>query len=40
VQGYTRSIESAQAILAFLAQHFVINAAIKEQIEALCETSG
>ncbi|MFL5800140.1 MAG: hypothetical protein ACJ8CR_00045 [Roseiflexaceae bacterium] len=36
VQGYERSRESAQAILAFLEQHFDINAYIAQRIRELC----
>jgi hypothetical protein len=35
VQGYERNVESARAILAFLAQHFEVNVAIKKAIEEL-----
>jgi lincosamide nucleotidyltransferase B/F len=35
-QGYERNIESAQAILAFLEQHFEVNPAIRAAILALC----
>ncbi len=35
-QGYDRSIESAQAILAFLDSHFEVNSAIKQAILTLC----
>ena len=38
MQGYTRSIESAQAILEFLERHFDVNASIRNQILELCET--
>jgi hypothetical protein len=37
VQGYNHSVESAQAILAFLDEHFTVNAALKQQILRLCE---
>ncbi len=36
VQGYDRSIESARAILAFLEQHFEVNAAMRDEILRLC----
>ena len=39
IQGYDRTIESAQAILAFLDRHFNVNAAIKAQILVLCKSS-
>jgi hypothetical protein len=35
-QGYDRSVESAQAILAFLEQHVAVNAALKRRILDLC----
>ncbi|MFN8500340.1 hypothetical protein [Kouleothrix sp.] len=35
-QGYERSVESARAILAFLAEHFAVNAALARAIEARC----
>ena len=38
MQGYTRSVESAQAILGFLERHFDVNAAIRNEILELCET--
>ena len=37
VQGYARTPESAQAILAFLDAHFEINATIKARILDLCD---
>jgi hypothetical protein len=37
VQGYTRTIQSARAILAFLEEHFAVDPAIKQRIEALCD---
>jgi hypothetical protein len=37
MQGYERSPESARAILAFLDEHFEVNAAIKQRIVELCE---
>jgi hypothetical protein len=36
LQGYGRTIESAQAILQFLETHFEVNTAIKELIQTLC----
>lgn len=36
-QGYDRSVESAQAILAFLEQHTAVNAALQQRILDLCE---
>lgn len=36
-QGYDCSVESALAILAFLEQHTLVNAAIKQRILDLCE---
>ena len=36
MQGYDRSIESAQAILAYLDAHFEVNAALKARILELC----
>ena len=36
MQGYTRSIESAQAILEFLERNFDVNAAIRNEILKLC----
>ena len=36
IQGYERSIESAQAILAFLEAHFEVNPAMAEAIRRLC----
>jgi lincosamide nucleotidyltransferase B/F len=36
VQGYERSRESALAILAFLEQHFAVNAQIGRRIRELC----
>ncbi len=36
-QGYTRSPESARAILAFLGEHFSVNDAIRARILALCD---
>lgn len=36
MQGYNRNVQSAQAILTFLDQHFEINAAIRDAILALC----
>ena len=38
VQGYERNVESATAILAFLEQHFEVNAAIRAAILELCES--
>ena len=37
IQGYGRNIESAKAILAFLDEHFEVNAAIGDAILARCE---
>lgn len=37
MQGYDRNIQSAKAILAFLEQHFEINAAIREAILGRCD---
>ena len=39
VQGYARNRESALSILAFLEQHFVVNAAMATAIRDLCEDS-
>jgi len=36
-QGYARNVESALAILAFLARHFEVNPAMKRAIEELCD---
>lgn len=36
-QGYERTPESARAILAFLEEHFEVNASIKARILELCE---
>ena len=36
-QGYERSVESAEAILAFLERHFQVNAVLKEEILKLCD---
>jgi hypothetical protein len=36
VQGYERSRESAQAILAFLEQHFEVNPHLAQRIRELC----
>ncbi len=38
IQGYERSIESAQAILAFLEAHFEVNPSIAKAIRRLCES--
>ena len=38
-QGYERSRESARAILAFLAEHFEVNPAMRQAILELCEPS-
>jgi hypothetical protein len=38
IQGYANSVESAQAILAFLDAHFDVNPAIKQAILVLCES--
>lgn len=37
IQGYTSSIESARAILAFLDAHFALNPAMRQAILALCK---
>jgi hypothetical protein len=37
LQGYERNRESALVILSFLEKHFEVNAAMAEQIRALCE---
>ncbi len=37
IQGYERSVESAQAILAFLEAHFEVNPALAGAICKLCE---
>lgn len=37
MQGYERSCESAQAILAFLEQHFDVNQAMADTIRRLCD---
>jgi hypothetical protein len=37
VQGYERTPDSAKAILAFLEQHFEVNATMKAAILALCD---
>ncbi len=37
IQGYERSIESAQAILGFLEGHFEVNPAIAKAIRRLCD---
>ena len=37
MQGYTRSVESAQAILEFLERHFDVNTAVRNQILELCQ---
>lgn len=37
VQGYERNCESALAILAFLEQHFAVNAAVAGAIRSYCE---
>jgi hypothetical protein len=39
LQGYTRSPESARATLAFLSEHFEVNAAIKARILELCDSA-
>jgi hypothetical protein len=36
IQGYDRSIASAQAILAFVERHFPVSPALKAEILALC----
>jgi hypothetical protein len=36
MQGYERSAESARALLAYVEQHFPVNAAIKQRILDLC----
>ena len=36
VQGYTKNVESALAILAFLEKHFEVDSAMKREIETLC----
>jgi hypothetical protein len=38
IQGYDRSCESAQALLAFLERHFDVNQAMAEAIRALCDS--
>jgi hypothetical protein len=40
IQGYERSRESAQAILAFLDAHFEVNPAMRTAILELCERKG
>ncbi len=40
VQGYDRSCESAQAILAFLEQHFEINRAMASALRQLSDRTG
>lgn len=40
VQGYSRSRESALAILAYLDAHFTVNATIKERITQLADSNG
>lgn len=39
VQGYARSPESARAILAFLSEHFEVDAAIAARILELCDNA-
>jgi hypothetical protein len=38
MQGYERSRESAQAILAFLEQHFEVNPHLAQRIRELCHS--
>jgi lincosamide nucleotidyltransferase B/F len=37
VQGYERTPESAQALLAFLEAHFSTNSTMRDRIQALCQ---
>jgi hypothetical protein len=40
MQGYDRSIESAQAILLFLERHFPVNESLKQTLLELFQSSG
>ncbi len=40
IQGYERSVESAQAILGFLEAHFAVNPAMAGAIRRLCNPSS